>query len=251
MMVKRVSKAGKQEILTLNLTHLTEDNLLLLQKYVDHGQGLPTVSSKTSYKDIWKHTKKFHTTRRAMAALASKISSSSRQAVVSSCFFSHSEELSSISYTKESYSRENVDLPEVELDQIIESQCHLIDDLLDHCDKIVLLLQEFERDSESDLVRLQAEVARLKVATNSKERQVLWNASCCVISFTNLSQELLLELTRAMPIVSLIEGVFNRLTDDLKGLQHILNNLGENRTADFHRITMAWDILLSSRVQLL
>jgi hypothetical protein len=104
-MVRRSSRKTNAEIVTIDLARLSKDGLFVLQRYVDQyvvatflhdstlirdlsGQRLPTVSAKTSYKDIWKNTKKFNTARRTMAALASKIQSSSRQSTVSPIHFS-------------------------------------------------------------------------------------------------------------------------------------------------------------------
>jgi hypothetical protein len=44
--------------------------------------------------------------------------------------------------------------------------------MLDDSDNIVQLCEEFETETERDLVKLQDEVKKLKVATNAKERRV-------------------------------------------------------------------------------
>ncbi|KAJ7133630.1 hypothetical protein C8R44DRAFT_772788 [Mycena epipterygia] len=216
-MVRRSSKKSKQvEIVIVDgPAQLTKEGLLVLERYVDHGLRLPTVSAKTSYKDIWKHTKKLHATRKTMSVLASKISSASRQVT-------------------ETYCSGVFELPNEEFRAFFTTQSRCIDDLLDDCEQMIQACQELEKGSEADLAKLQAEVMRVKVATNSKERR-----------------DLLLELTRAMPIIACVKDVFNELSDGLKAIQHELNILEDNSDVTFHRILSVWEGIVVSGVQLL
>ncbi|KAJ7741356.1 hypothetical protein B0H16DRAFT_1565505 [Mycena metata] len=214
-MVRRTSKKTKAENVTIDLTRLTKEGLLILQRYVDHGQRLPTVSSKTSYKDIWRHTKKFNTTRKTMTALASKIQASSRQATITYC-------------------PDLFDLPKEEFQGFLSKQSRSIDGLLDDCEKMLGICEEFEKESESDLAKLQAEVTRLKVATNSKERR-----------------DLLVEITRAVPVISQVKDLFNQLSDGLKAIQHQLDISEDSSDGTFNQILAAWGGVFSTGVQFL
>ncbi|KAF8215006.1 hypothetical protein K438DRAFT_1955011 [Mycena galopus ATCC 62051] len=211
----RQSKKSKAPVVTIDLTRLTKDGLLVLQRYVDHGQRLPTVSAKTSYKCIWRHTKMFNTARKTMASLASKVQLYSRQA-------------------KETYRNDILAFSDDELLSFLATQSHLMDDMLDDCDKITQVCEEFERESERDLVKLQGEVTRLKVATNAKERR-----------------ELLLEMTRAVPVISQVKDVFNQLSDGLKAIQHELDILQDKPERTFDRALYVWGVVFSPGVQLL
>ncbi|KAK7048702.1 Adenylosuccinate lyase [Favolaschia claudopus] len=231
-MVRRTSKKSKAQIITIDLTRLTKDGLVVLQQYVDHGQQLPTVSSRTSYRDIWRHTQKFNRARKSMASLSSKVMVSSREA-------------------SKLYSPEKLSLPKPQLTVFLETQSRLVDDLLDECDRIVRVCSEFEKESERDGVKLKEEVARLKVATNAQERR-----------------DLLLEHDRATPVVSQVKGhldalksildlsnsfpdVFTELSDGLKAIQHELTFISESSSGpNFDRILYVWKAVLSSGVQL-
>ncbi|KAJ7617493.1 hypothetical protein DFH06DRAFT_1364559 [Mycena polygramma] len=235
-MVRRSSKKSKAEAVIIDLTRLSKEGLLVLQRYADHGQRLPTVSAKTSYRDIWKHTRKFNTARRTMRALASKIQSSSHQAT-------------------ETYCSDVLDLPQDEFRSFLATQSRLVDDLLDDCDKMAQLCNEFERESEGDLAALQDEVTKLKVATNAKERR-----------------DLLLEMTRAIPVISQVKGakmefvlpsltvlnvfwvesdVFKELLDCLKAIQHELSILEDKSDPTFGRILYIFGVAFSSGMQIL
>ncbi|KAJ6583972.1 hypothetical protein DFH09DRAFT_1433978 [Mycena vulgaris] len=215
-MPRRLSKKGKQQdIVVIDPTHLTKEGLLVLQQYVDHGQRLPTVSAKTSYKDIWRHTKKLHAARKTMSSLATKISLASRQA-------------------SEIYCSAVFELPEEQLHAFVAGQSGSLDDLLDDCDEISKLLSDLAAHGEHHLTKLQAEVTRVKVATNSKERR-----------------DLLLEFTRAIPIISCVGDVLNNLTDSLKAIRNELDNLEDHSDAVIHRIRSAWEVAFTSGVQLL
>ncbi|KAF7364827.1 Adenylosuccinate lyase [Mycena venus] len=213
-MVRRSSKKSKAEIVTIDLTRLTKDGLTVLQKYVDHGQRLPTVSAKTSYKDIWRHCRQFNTARNTMTSLASKIQSSSREA-------------------SKTYCTDILGLPKDEFLAFLEKQSGFVEDLLDECDKITLLCEEFEKVSERDLVKLRDEVTRLKVGTNAKERR-----------------DLLLEMTRGLPVISQVKDVFSQLADGLKAIQHELNALADKPERSFVRISYVWGVVFSAGVQL-
>ncbi|KAJ7078604.1 hypothetical protein B0H15DRAFT_535496 [Mycena belliarum] len=175
---------------------------------------LPTVSSKTSYKDIWKHAKQLHAARRAMSAVSTKVVQRSREA-------------------KKTYCSAVFELPEDELRVFLAWQSRSLDDLLDDCEDLSKRCAELKADAERDQAKLQAEVTRVKVATNSKERR-----------------ELLLELTRAVPIVSCVQDVFDNVTQGLKEIQKEVENLGDDSDA-FHRIGAAWEVILVGGVQLL
>ncbi|KAK7022120.1 Adenylosuccinate lyase [Favolaschia claudopus] len=214
-MVRRTSKKSKAQIITIDLTRLTKDGLVVLQQYVEHGQRLPTVSSRTSYRDIWRHTQKFNRARKSMASLSSKVMVSSREAI-------------------KLYSPERLSLPKPQMTAFLETQSRLVDDLLDECDKLVRVCSEFEKESERDGVKLKEEVARLKVATNAQERR-----------------DLLLEHDRAMPVVSQVKDVFTELSDGLKAIQHELTFISESSSApNFDRILYVWKAVLSSGIQL-
>jgi hypothetical protein len=73
---------------------------------------------------------------------------------------------------QETYCADVLDLPKDEFRAFVETQSRSIDDLLDDCNKMTQLCEEFEKGSECDLVKLQNEVTRVKVATNAKERRV-------------------------------------------------------------------------------
>ncbi|KAJ6508300.1 hypothetical protein C8R45DRAFT_966950 [Mycena sanguinolenta] len=208
------TKKSKPQVVTIDLTRLTKDGLVVLQRYVDHGQRLPTVSAKTSYKFIWRHTKMFNTARKTMATLASRIQSSSRQAT-------------------QIYGDDVLALPEDQWLNFLETQSHLMDDLLDDCENIVQICGEFDKGSESDLVKLKDEVTRLKVATNAKERR-----------------DLLLELTRAVPVIAQLKDVFTELLDGLKAIQHELDTLKNKPERDFDRVLYIWGVIFSAGVQL-
>ncbi|KAJ7439244.1 hypothetical protein FB451DRAFT_1570068 [Mycena latifolia] len=215
-MPRRPSKKCKdEEVVVIDPTHLTKEGLLVLQRYVDHGQSLPTVSAKTSYKDIWRHTKKLHTTRKTMSVLAGKISEACRHA-------------------NETYRSAVFELPKERFQVFLARQARALDDLLDDCEELSKLCAELKADAESDQAKLQAEVTRVKVATNSKERR-----------------DLLLELTRAIPIISCVEDVFNKLADSLKEIQKEVENLGDDSDVAFHRIRSFWEVVFTSGVQLL
>ncbi|KAJ7160114.1 hypothetical protein C8R46DRAFT_1107041, partial [Mycena filopes] len=214
-MVRRAYKRSKTEIVPVNLTRLTKESLHVLQRYVDHGQRLPTVSAKTSYKDIWRHTKKFNTTRKMMFALASKVQSSSREATTTYC-------------------PAVFDLPKEDFQSFLSKQSRSIDTLLDDCDKVLGMCEDFEKGSESDLVKLQVEVTRLKVATNSKERR-----------------DLLAEMTRAAPVTVQVKELFSHLAESLKAIQHELEISESSSDGKFTRILSAWGSILSPGLQLL
>ncbi|KAJ6504692.1 hypothetical protein C8R47DRAFT_1245714 [Mycena vitilis] len=214
-MVRRSSKKSKAEAVVIDLTRLSKEGVLVLQRYAEHGQRLPTVSTKTSYRDIWKHTRKFNTARRAMRALASKIQSSSHQAT-------------------KMYCSDVLDLPQDEFRSFIATQFRLMDDLLDDCDKMVQFCKEFERESEGDLAALQDEVTKLKVATNAKERR-----------------DLLLEMSRAIPVISQVKDVLKELLDCLKAIQHELSILEDKSAPAFGRILYIFGVAFSPGMQLL
>ncbi|KAJ6585410.1 hypothetical protein B0H19DRAFT_420837 [Mycena capillaripes] len=236
-MVRRSSRKFKTEVVNIDLTRLSKEGLLVLQRYIDQyvvapvestrgplfslffitasGQRLPTVSAKTSYKHIYKHTKKFNTARRTMAVLASKIQSSSRRAA-------------------ENYCADILELPKDEFLAFLATQSRLVDDMLDECDKMIRLCEEFEKESEGDLAKLQHEVTRLKVATNAKERR-----------------DLLLEMTRGVPVIPQVKDVFNELVDGLRAIQHELNILEDKSDCACSRILYIWGIAFSSGLQLL
>ncbi|KAJ7728829.1 hypothetical protein DFH07DRAFT_850840 [Mycena maculata] len=210
----RRSKATKQEpvVIDLSTTHgrLTKDALLVLQRYVDHGTRLPTVSSKTSYKDIWKHTKKFQMTRKTMSVLAEKIRN-----------------------TGVSFTCPDCDLPKEKLQAFLAAHSPAVDELLDACDEMAALCAEFEEQSEADLAKLQEEVKCLKVATKSKERR-----------------DLLLELTRAMPIIKRVKDAVKMFSAGLKAIQHEINVLNNGSEISFDWVVKGWEPI-SSGVQFL
>ncbi|KAJ7364940.1 hypothetical protein DFH08DRAFT_950484 [Mycena albidolilacea] len=214
-MVKRFSKKTKAKVVTIDLTRLTKDGLLVLQRYVDHGRRLPTVSSKTSYKHIWRHTRTFNTARKTMSSLASKVQSSSRQA-------------------NETYCSDVSALPTDELLAFLAEQSRLVHDLLDDSDNMIQLCEEFETETERDLVKLQDEVKKLKVATNAKERR-----------------DLLLEMTYVVSVIPQVKDVFTQLSDGLKAIQHELEVFKDKPEPTFHRILYVWGVVFSSGVQLL
>ncbi|KAF7348225.1 Adenylosuccinate lyase [Mycena sanguinolenta] len=208
------TKKSKPQVVTIDLTRLTKDGLGILQRYVDHGQRLPTVSAKTSYKFIWRHTKVFNTARKTMTTLASRIQSSSGQATMT-------------------YGDDVLALPEDRWLSFLETQSRLMDDLLDDCETVVQICGNFDKESESDLVKLKDEVTRLKVATSAKERR-----------------DLLLELTRAAPVIAQVKDVFAELLDGLKAIQHELEALKDKPERKFDRVLYIWGVVFSAGVQL-
>ncbi|KAJ7256835.1 hypothetical protein B0H12DRAFT_1111966 [Mycena haematopus] len=106
-----------------------------------------------------------------------------------------------------------------------------MDDLLDDCDNMTQMCEEFEKESERDLVKLQEEVTRLKPV--AKERR-----------------DLLLEMTLAVPAISQVKDVFSQLSDNLKAIQHELNTLKDQPERTFERALRVWGVVFSSGVQL-
>ncbi|KAJ7069442.1 hypothetical protein C8F01DRAFT_514123 [Mycena amicta] len=192
----------KVEYHPLDLSSLTKESVTVLQRYLDNGQRLPAVSSKTSYREIWRHTRRFQAVRRTMSPIASRVRAFSRS-------------------SKETFSVSVSNLPKnsEERQTFLENQYRIIASLRDGCVRMQQFCDGFEKDSESDLAKLQAEVAKVKVLTNAKERR-----------------ELLSELTRTVPVARQMKEVFQQHSKELTTIQQELKLFEEGSRDNFRQI---------------
>ncbi|KAF7298699.1 Adenylosuccinate lyase [Mycena indigotica] len=193
----------KLENQPIDLSALTNEGVLALQHYLDHGQRLPAVSSKTSYRDIWCHTRRFQTHRRTtIAGVALRVRAFSRS-------------------SKETFSKTVLDLPKDSADRkaFLEKQRQTITTLSDGCLRMQQVCEEFEKDSEGDLARLQEEVSKVRDLTKARERR-----------------ELLTKSTRSLPVVRLMAGAFKQHSSELAMIQQKLTLFENDGTDSFRHI---------------
>ncbi|KAF7313259.1 Adenylosuccinate lyase [Mycena kentingensis (nom. inval.)] len=169
-MVRRV----KQEYDQINLSSLTKASVVVLQRYLEHGESLPALSLKTSYRNIYRHTRRFQAVRRVMSGVAARVRAFERK------------------------SKDIVSALPASWNTLNESITTLHDD----CARMQQFCKDFERDCEADLEQLEKEVALVKTVTNAKERK-----------------DLLVELTRALPVVRQMNDSFKQHRAELATIQ--------------------------------
>ncbi|KAJ7643721.1 hypothetical protein FB45DRAFT_895887, partial [Roridomyces roridus] len=218
------TKIAKQEPVPASLSEtvvvqLNKETLLVLQAYVDHGTTLPSVSLKTSYRDIWTRTKRFGPMRKRLGGVLERVQSAAKGAPET---FSDTALLA---------------LPsDSALQTFLVEQSTFVHGLVGELAQVLGQWSEWEKGSEEDLGRLKEEVERLnsKAGAGAQERR-----------------DLLVELTRAVPVISCISDVLNRVLEGLKNVQQELDRLEESSEVCFGPLLPRWKKISSSGIHFL
>ncbi|KAF7299776.1 Integral membrane protein [Mycena chlorophos] len=195
----------KSQNLPVDPNALSKEGVATLQRYLDHGQSLPAVSTSTSYREIWRHTRRFQAHRRStISNLAVRIRAFSR--------------LSKKETFCPKLHRLTVDDPE--RTSFLKHAYEIFKSLREGCLRVQQVCEEFEKECEGDMAVLNVEVERVKGAPgNAKERR-----------------ELLLELTRALPVARQMKDAFKQYSTELAMMQQELKLFEDGTKSDFRQI---------------
>nr|GAT56925.1 adenylosuccinate lyase [Mycena chlorophos] len=194
----------KPQSLPIDPDALSKEGVATLQRYLDHGQRLPAVSTKTSYRGIWLHTRRFQAHRRStISSLAVRIRAFSRLSKETFCPKLH-----------------RLALDDTERTNFLARAYETFKSLREGCVRVQQVCEEFEKECEGDMALLNVEVERVKGAPgNAKERR-----------------ELLLEVTRALPVARQMKDAFKQHSTELAMMQQELKLFEDGMKSDFRQI---------------